>query len=67
VVLIGPPAEAAAEPLAPEALDAALREAAARLPPGRAARAVAAATGRPARELYERLRALRDGEPGGSR
>lgn len=67
VVLIGPPAEPSAEALAPAALDAALLEAAARLPPGRAARAVAAATGRSARALYERLRRLQDGERGGSR
>ncbi|MCL6609892.1 MAG: hypothetical protein K6T74_17555, partial [Geminicoccaceae bacterium] len=61
VVLIGPP-EARAADLAPEAVDAALREAAARLPPGRAARQVAAATGRPAAELYRRLRELGHGE-----
>ena len=61
VVLIGPPEARAAE-VAPEAVDAALREAAARLPPGRAARQVAAATGRPAAELYRRLRELGHGE-----
>lgn len=61
VVLIGPPPDAAPAPLAQEALDEALLEAASRLPPGRAARAVAAATGRPAAELYRRLRELSHG------
>lgn len=60
VVLIGPP-EAKAPELGQDAVDAALREAAARLPPGRAARRVAAATGRPAAELYRRLRELGHG------
>jgi 16S rRNA (cytidine1402-2'-O)-methyltransferase len=64
VVLIGPP-EAKAPELAQEKVDAALREAAAHLPPGRAARRVAAATGRPAAELYRRLRELgHDGNQG---
>ncbi len=57
VVLIGPPEETGTAADA-QAVDTALREAAARLPPGRAAREVAAATGRPAAELYRRLREL---------
>lgn len=58
VVLVGPPEEPASGAAA-EAVDAALREAAAELPPGRAARLVAATTGLPAARLYHRLRELR--------
>jgi 16S rRNA (cytidine1402-2'-O)-methyltransferase len=61
VVLIGPPEPVAAA--AGEELDAALRAAAARLPPGRAARLVAGVTGRPADELYRRLQELRRAGP----
>lgn len=62
VVLIGPPERSAAV-AAGEEVDAALRAAAARLPPGRAARLVAGATGRPADELFRRLQELRRGGP----
>ncbi|MCS6878498.1 MAG: 16S rRNA (cytidine(1402)-2'-O)-methyltransferase [Geminicoccaceae bacterium] len=58
VVLLGPP-ERDAHEASEAAIDAALLEAAARLPPGRAAREVAAATGRKAEELYRRLQRLR--------
>ncbi|MCS7267781.1 MAG: 16S rRNA (cytidine(1402)-2'-O)-methyltransferase [Geminicoccaceae bacterium] len=58
VVLLGPP-ERDAQEASEAAIDAALLEAAARLPPGRAAREVAAATGRKAEELYRRLQRLR--------
>lgn len=62
VVLIGPPERAAAAaPTDPSRLDAALLEAAFRLPPGRAARQVAAATGLPADQLHRRLQELRRG------
>lgn len=59
VVVIGPPEKPTAD-ISEAAIDAALLEAAARLPPGRAAREVAAATGRNPEELYKRLKQLRE-------
>lgn len=63
VLVIGPPEEPAAE-VGDAAVETALLEASARLPPGRAAREVAAATGRPAEELYRRLLELGRGRGG---
>jgi 16S rRNA (cytidine1402-2'-O)-methyltransferase len=55
VVVIGPPRAAATSD---EAVDEALGEALATMPPGAAAAAVAALTGRPRRELYQRALAI---------
>ena len=59
VLVIGPPAEDHDLRPAEAELDAALREALERLPPAAAAAELAAATGRPRRELYRRALALK--------
>ena len=56
VIVVGPPPDAGPEPLD---IDAALAEAATRLSPADAAREVAAATGLPRRDLYQRALALK--------
>jgi 16S rRNA (cytidine1402-2'-O)-methyltransferase len=57
VVVVGPPGEA--EPAGDEDIDAALREALARLSPSRAAAAVAEKLGVPRRAVYERAQRLK--------
>jgi 16S rRNA (cytidine1402-2'-O)-methyltransferase len=58
VLVIGPPPAEAAEAVTGEDLDAALEAALARMAPAAAAATVAAATGRPRRELYRRALAI---------
>lgn len=57
VIVVGPPGEA--EPAGEEQVEAALREALARLSPSRAAAEVAAILGLPRREVYERAQRLK--------
>ena len=57
VIVVGPPGEAA--PAAAEDVDAALREALARLSPSRAAAEVAARLGLPKRDVYARAQAIK--------
>lgn len=57
VIIVGPPG--AAEPAGEEEVDAALREAMARLTPSRAAAEVARMLGLPRRAVYERAQALK--------
>ena len=57
VIVVGPPGEA--EPAGEAEIDAALREAMARLSPSRAAAEVAEALGLPRRQVYERALALK--------
>ena len=64
VLVIGPPAHKQAE-VAPDDVDAALREALAGMSPTAAAASVAAATGLARREVYRRALALKEKEPGG--
>lgn len=58
VIVVGPPG--AADPASAADIDAALAEALARLPPGKAAREVAKALGLPSDGLYERAMALKE-------